>query len=217
MSDCLYPTLLADGLLGNQVADNHGTLQNQITSEVKNLQQVVNHYYDKHPTEVMSRLEHQTTDIMNEMYDSITNDNFDSISDYTDRVSGAFDNDTDRNDKDEMPYDNDKDEMPYDSDDNQMHYEYDNDNDTAILEVKNNRNMTNDDLNYVGTKDVVPYIRDGGMMTKVKRPIETGDVDNEFMREYNSMCKSMEDRQINDYYCKVLLPISSLVVHKYIA
>ena len=34
VSDCLYPTLLADGLLGSQVADNHGTLQNQITSEV---------------------------------------------------------------------------------------------------------------------------------------------------------------------------------------
>ena len=48
---------------------------------VKNLQQVVNDYYDKCPTEVMSRLEHQITDIMNAMYDSITNDNFDSISD----------------------------------------------------------------------------------------------------------------------------------------
>ena len=146
---------------------------------IKNLQQVVNDYYDKHPTEVMSRLEHQTTDIMNEMYDSITNNNFDSVSDYTDRVSGTVDNDTDRNDKDEMPYDNDKDEMPYDndkdempydndkdeipydndkdempydSDDNQMPYEYDNDNDTAITEVKNDRNMTNDDLKYVGTK-----------------------------------------------------------------
>ena len=165
---------------------------------IKNLQQVVNDYYDKHPTEVMSRLEHQTTDIVNEMYDSITNDNFDSISDYTDRVSGAVDNDTDRNDKDEMPYDNDKDEMPYDSDDNQMPYEYD--NDTAVPEVKNDRNMTNNDLKYVGTKDVVPYIRDNSMMTKVKKPIETSDVDNEFMREYNSMCKSMEDRQINDYY-----------------
>ena len=34
---------------------------------VKNLQQVVNDYYDKHPTEVMSRLEHQITDIMNEI------------------------------------------------------------------------------------------------------------------------------------------------------
>ena len=59
---------------------------------------------DKHPTEVMSRLEHQITDIMNEMYDSVTNDNFDSISDYTDRVSGVVDNDYDRNDNDEMPY-----------------------------------------------------------------------------------------------------------------
>ena len=38
------------------------------------------------------------------------------------------------------------------------------------------------------------------MMTKVKRPIETSDVDNEFMREYDNMCKSMEDRQINDFY-----------------
>ena len=165
---------------------------------VKNLQQVVNNYYDKHPTEVMSRLEHQTTDIMNEMYDSITNDNFDSNSDYTDRVSGAVNNDTDRNDKDEMPYDNDKDEMPYDSDDNQMPYEYD--NDAAIPEVKNDRNMTNDDSKYVGIKDMVPYIRDDNMMTKVKRPIETSDIDNEFMREYDSMHKSMDDRQINDHY-----------------
>ena len=162
---------------------------------VKNLQQVVNNYCEKHPTEVMSRLEHQTTDIMNEMYDRITNDNFDSISDYTDRVSGAVDNDTDRNDKDEMPYDNDKDEMSYDND----KYKYDNDNDTAITEVKNVRNMTNDDLKYIGTKDMVPYIRDNSMMTKVKRPIGTSDIDNEFMRKYDSMRKSMEDRQINDY------------------
>ena len=174
--------------------------QSNNLQHVKNLQQVVNDYYDQCPTEVMSRLEHQITDIMNAMYDSVTNDDFDSISDYTDRVSGAVDNDTDRNDKDEMPYDNDKDEMPYDSDDNQMPYAYDNDNDTAITEVKNDRNMTNVDLKYVGTKDVVPYKRDDSMMTKVKRPIETSDVDNKFMREYDSMRKSMEDRQINDFY-----------------
>ena len=187
--------------------------QSNDSQHVKNLQQVVNDYYDKHPTEVMSRLEHQITEIMNAMYDRITNDDFDSVSDYTDRVSGAVDNDKDEmpydndkdempydNDKDEMPYDNDNDEMPYDSDDNQMPYEYDNDNDTAITEVKNDRNMTNDDLKYVGTKDVVPYKRDDNMMTKVKRPIETSDVDNDFMREYDSMHKSMEDRQINDYY-----------------
>ena len=160
---------------------------------VKNLQQVVNGYYEKHPTEVMSRLEHQTTDIMNEMYDSITNDNFD-------RVSGVVDNDYDRNDNDEMPYDTDNDEMPCDNDNDQMTYVYDNDNDTAITEVKNDRNMTNDELKDVGIKDVVPYKRDYNMMTKVKRPIETSDVDNDFMREYDSMHKSIEDRQINDYY-----------------
>ena len=42
MSDCLYPTLVADGSLSTPVADNHGTLQNQITSEVdKYLQEAV--------------------------------------------------------------------------------------------------------------------------------------------------------------------------------
>ena len=42
MSDHLYPTLVADGSLSTHVADNHGMLQNQITSEVdKYLQEAV--------------------------------------------------------------------------------------------------------------------------------------------------------------------------------
>ena len=42
MSYHLYPTLVADGSLTTHVADNHSTLQNQITSEVdKYLQEVV--------------------------------------------------------------------------------------------------------------------------------------------------------------------------------
>ena len=42
MSDSLYPTLVADGLLSTHVADNHSTLQNQISSEVdKYLQEAV--------------------------------------------------------------------------------------------------------------------------------------------------------------------------------
>ena len=41
MSDHLYPTLVADGSLNTQVPDNHGTLQNQLRSEVdKYLQEV---------------------------------------------------------------------------------------------------------------------------------------------------------------------------------
>ena len=41
MSDHLYPTLVADGSLSTHIADNHDTLQNQITSEIdKYLQEV---------------------------------------------------------------------------------------------------------------------------------------------------------------------------------
>ena len=167
---------------------------------VKTLQQVVDDYYDRCPIEVMSRLEHQITDIMNAMYDSVTNDNFDSISDDTDRVSGVVDNDYDKNYNDQMPYDNDNDKMPYDNDNDQMPYEYDNDNDTATGEMKYDRNMTNDELKNVGIKDMVPYKRDDNMMTKVKWSTETSDVGNDFMREYDNMRKSMEDRQINDFY-----------------
>ena len=194
--------------------------QSNELQHVKTLQQVVDDYYDKCPMKVMSRLEHQATDIMNAMYDSINNDNFDSVSDYTDRVSGAVDNDYDRDDKDndDMPYDKDNDDMSYDKDNDDMPYDKDNDdmpdenekeqmpdkyaneNETATTKVKCDRNMTNDELKDIGTKDMVLYKRDDKMMTKVRRPIETSDIDDEFMREYDDMCKSMEDRQINDYY-----------------
>ena len=91
---------------------------------VKNLQQVVDDYYDKCPMEVMSRLEHQITEIMNAMYDSATNDNFDSVSDDTDRVSEYDKND---NDNDRKPYDDDNDRMPYDNDNDLKPYDDDND------------------------------------------------------------------------------------------
>ena len=39
---------------------------------VKNLQQVVNDYYEKHPTEAMRKLEQQTSEILDVMYDSVT-------------------------------------------------------------------------------------------------------------------------------------------------
>ena len=192
--------------------------QSNELQHVKNLQQLVDDYYNKCPTEIMSRLEHQIINIMNAMYDSVNNDNFDSVSDYTDRVSGAVDNDYDRDDNDDMPYDKDNDDMPYDKDNDDMPYDkdnddmpndndydqmpnkYANDNETAITEVKYDRNMKNDELKDVGTKDMVLYKRDDKMMTKVKWPIETSDIDDEFMREYDDMCKSKEYRQINDYY-----------------
>ena len=126
-------------------------------------------------------------------------------------MSGAVDNDYDRDDKDndDIPYDKDNDDMPYDKDNDgtpndndkdQMPDKYANDYETAITEVRYDRNMTNDHLKDIGTKDVVLYKRDGRMMTKVKQPIETSDIDDEFMRDYDDMRKLMEYRQIYDYY-----------------
>ena len=185
--------------------------QSNELQHVKNLQQVVDDYYNKHPTEVMSRLEHQIIDITNTMYDSVNNDNFDSVSDYTERVSGVVNNDDMPYDKDndDMPYDKDNDDMPYDkdnddmpdeNDNDQMPDKYANDNETVITEVKYDGNMTNDELKDIHIEDVVLYKRDDKMTTKVKWPIETNDIDDEFMRDYDDMCKWMEYRQINDYY-----------------
>ena len=58
--------------------------------------------------------------------------------------------------------------------------------------------MTNE-LKDVGTNDTVPYERDNNMMTKVKWSTETNDIDDRFLRDYENMHKSMEDRQINDF------------------
>ena len=66
--------------------------QSNTLQHVKILQQVLNKYYDTCPMDVMSRLEHQASNIMKAMYDSVNNDNFDRVSGDTDRVSG----DTDR-------------------------------------------------------------------------------------------------------------------------
>ena len=69
-----------------------------------------------------------------------------------------------------------------------MPYEYDNYNDTATREMKYDGHLTNE------LKDIGTYRRNDNMTTKVKWSIETNDVDNDFMREYDDMCKSMEDR-----------------------
>ena len=182
----------------------------------------MNNYYDKRLTDVVSRLEHQASVIMKAMYDSVNNDNFDSISGDTDRVSGVVDNDYDANDydkdehvmlydKDEhvMPYDKDTEDVPHDSDNknmpddndiDQMPTKYANDYETVLDKVKYDGNMKNNEPNDVGKKDVVLYKRDNGILTKDKRPIETSDIDNDFMREYDEMHKMMEYKQTYDYY-----------------
>ena len=212
---CNFPAIWA--ALSILLDTESNTLQH-----VKSLQQVVNNYYDTHPMDVMSRLEHQASIIMKAMYDSINNDNFDNISGDIDRVSGAVDKDYDANDYDNdehvMPYDKDEHVMPYNKDEHEMPHdsdnEYmldDNDNDqipakyandyeTVSDKVKHNENMKSYELNDVSKKDMVIYKRVNCILTKEKRPIETRDIDDDFMREYDEMYKSMEYKQIHDYY-----------------
>ena len=178
----------------------------------------MNNYYDMCPMDVKSRLEHQINIIMKAMYDSVNNDNFDNVSGDINRVSGVVDNDYDANDydKDEhvMPYDKDEHEMPHDSDNeymiddndnDQMPTKYVNDYETVSDKVKHDENMKSYEPNDVGKKDVVIYKRANHIRTKEKRPIATRDIDDEFMREYDEMYKSMEYKQIHDYYCCILI------------
>ena len=48
--------------------------------------------------------------------------------------------------------------------------------------------------------DMVPHDSNDNMMTKAKWSMETNDIDNRFLRDYDNVCKLMEDRQITDYY-----------------
>ena len=111
------------------------------------------------------------------MYDNVTKQIFDRVSDDVDRVSGAVDNDFDKIDTNSI-------KMPYD-----------NVNDITTCSTKHERNTTNISKD-TDTKDMVPYDRDDNMMTKVKWSTETNDIDNRFLREYDNMHKLMEDRQI---------------------
>ena len=113
------------------------------------------------------------------MFDSVTKQNFDRVSDDVDRVSGVVDNDFDKNDTDIIKM------------------LYDNDNDTTTGDIVYEQNMTNV---LKDIKDMVPNDRDDNMMTKVKWSTETNDIDNRFLRDYDNMCKLMADRQITDYY-----------------
>ena len=212
---CNFPAIWA--VLSILLDTQSNTLQH-----VKSFQQVVNKYYDKHPMDIMSRLEHQTSVIMKVMYDSINNDNSDNISGDIDRVSAVVDNDYDSNDcdKDEyvMPYDKDEYVMPYDKDEKEMPHDSDNENilddndndqmptkyaydyETVSDKVKHDKNMKRYELKEVGKKDVVIYKKVDCIQTKEKRPIETRDIDDDFRREYDEMHKSMENKQICDYY-----------------
>ena len=47
---------------------------------------------------------------------------------------------------------------------------------------------------------MVIHQRDDRMMTKIRRPIETNDIDDDFKREYDEMQKLMQYKQTYDFY-----------------
>ena len=102
--------------------------------------------------------------------------------------------------KHEMPHDSDNEYMPDDNDDEQMPTKYDNDYETVTDKMKHDENMKSYEQTDVGKKDVVIYYKANRIPTKEKRPIETKHIDDAFMREYDEMYKSMEYKQIHDYY-----------------
>ena len=57
-----------------------------------------------------------------------------------------------------------------------------------------------DELKDTDINDTLQYERDDNMMTRVKWSIETNDIENRFLRDYNNVNKLMEDRQITDFY-----------------
>ena len=145
-------------------------------------------------------------------YDVNDSDKDESVMPY-DKDENVMPYDKDENvmpyDKDEnvMPHDKEKHETPHDSDneymsddndDDQMHAKYDNDYETVIDEMKHDKNMKSYEQIDVGKKDMVTHNGAYHIPTKEKRPIETKDIDDDFMREYYEMYKSMEHKQIHD-------------------
>ena len=141
----------------------------------------------------------------NDHFDSISGD-IDTVSGAVDNDYDANDYDKDEHimpyDKDEhiMPYDKDEHVMPYDkdehetphdsdnqymlddNDDDQMPTKYANDYETVTDKAKHYENTKSYEQIDVGKKDVVIYNKVNCILTKEKRPIETKDIDDDFMR-----------------------------------
>ena len=175
----------------------------------------------EHQTSIIMKVMYDS--VNNDISDNVSGD-IDRVSGVVDNDYDANDYDKDEYvmpyDKDEyvMPYDKDEYVMPYDKDENEMPHDSDNENvlddndndqmptkyandyETVSDKAKHDKNMKRYEPNEVGKKDMVTYKKVDCIQTKEKRPIETRDIDDDFMREYDKMHKSMENKQIYDYY-----------------
>ena len=134
-----------------------------------------------HTQEAMMQLEQQAFKILDIMYDSVTKHNFDSILEAVDRVSDAVDRDLDKVDT------------------NNIKLTFDNDSDTNTGSTKYEQNMKGAHKD-TGTKDNVQNDRYDDTVTQSKWSTETNEIDNQFLRDYDNMCRQMEYRQIDKYY-----------------
>ena len=141
---------------------------------VQCLQQVFNDYYETHTQDAVTKLEQQAIKIQDIMYDSMTKQNFD-------RVPGAVDRDLDKVDT------------------NSIKLTYDNDSDTNTGSTKHDQN-TKGAPKYTDTQDNVQNARHDNKVTHVKWSTETNKIDNQYLRDYDTMCRQNEDKQNKEYY-----------------
>ena len=97
------------------------------------------------------------------------------------RVSDAVDSDLDKVDT------------------NNIKLTYDNARDTNTGGTKYDHNMKGAPKD-TDTRDNVQNDRYNDTVTQTKWSTETNEIDNPFLRDYNNMCRQMEDRQIDEYY-----------------
>ena len=141
---------------------------------VQCLQQVFNDYYNTHNQDAMMKLEQQAIKIQDIMYDSMTKHNFD-------RVSGAVDSDLDKVDT------------------NSIKPTYDNDSNTNTGSTKHDQN-TKGAPKDTDTQNKVQNNRHDNRVTHVKWSTETNEIDNQYLRDYDNMCRQIEDKQNKEYY-----------------
>ena len=146
---------------------------------VQCLQQVVNDYYKTHTQDAMTKLEQQAIKIQDIMYDSMTIHNFDRVPGAVGRVSGVVDRDLDKVDT------------------NSIKLTYDYDTNTGSTKHDQNTQGTPKDIN---TQDNVQNARHDNKVTHVKWSTETNQIDSQYLRDYDNMCRQIENKQNGEYY-----------------
>ena len=159
---------------------------------VQCLQQVFNNYYHTHTQDAMMKLEQQASKIQDIMYDSMTKHNFDRVPGADDRVSGVVESDLDKVDT------------------NRIKLTYDNDSNTKTGSTKHDQN-TKGTPKDTDTQDNVQTDRHDNKVTQVKWSTETNEIDNQYLRDYDSIRRQIEDKQNEEHY-KVQRQIHSAIM-----